>query len=107
MHVDRSANNPFYKKEYLPGYTGHVPKKNDLFGVTAGDANQILISPKGTDKFFSGDLVVKPSNNGQVKTQTAPNSARRDSRYSSWRTSSAGPDNRMKGVTNRFSQASL
>ena len=100
-------HNPFYKKEYLPGYTGHVPMKNDLFGVTAGDANKILISPKGTDQFFSGEIVVKPSNSGQVKTQTAPNSSRRDSRYSSWRTSSAGPEKRMLGVTNRYSQASL
>jgi len=31
-----------YKKLYLPGYSGHVPRKNDLFGITAGDANQIL-----------------------------------------------------------------
>lgn len=31
--------NPFYKKEYLPGYTGHVPFKNDFFGATAGDVN--------------------------------------------------------------------
>jgi hypothetical protein len=40
-----------YKKEYLPGYTGHVPKKNDIFGCTAGDINKIL-----TNKIY------KPSN---------------------------------------------
>ena len=33
-----------FKKEYLPGYTGHVPKKMEVFGVTAGDANRIIIS---------------------------------------------------------------
>ena len=58
--------NPFYRKEFLPGYTGHVPHKNDLFGVTEGDANKILISPKGKDKFFSGtctsSLVQRPTN---------------------------------------------
>ena len=31
-----------YKKEYLPGYTGHVPKKNEIFGCTAGDINRII-----------------------------------------------------------------
>lgn len=42
-----------YKKLYLPGYSGHVPRKNDLFGVTAGDANHILIKKRGADNFFS------------------------------------------------------
>lgn len=31
-----------YKKNYLPGYTGHVPQKNELFGCTAGDINKIV-----------------------------------------------------------------
>jgi len=31
-----------YKKEYLPGYTGHVPKKNEVYGCTAGDINKII-----------------------------------------------------------------
>ena len=31
-----------YQKEYLPGYTGHVPKKNDVYGCTAGDINKII-----------------------------------------------------------------
>ena len=25
-----------YAKEYLPGYTGHVPSKQERFGATAG-----------------------------------------------------------------------
>ena len=25
-----------FTKEYLPGYTGHVPTKSTLFGMTAG-----------------------------------------------------------------------
>lgn len=25
-----------YAKEYLPGYTGHVPSKNERFGASAG-----------------------------------------------------------------------
>ena len=31
-----------YQKEYLPGYTGHVPKKNEIYGCTAGDINKII-----------------------------------------------------------------
>jgi len=31
-----------YKKEYLPGYTGHVPKKNEIYGLTAGDINKLI-----------------------------------------------------------------
>ena len=31
-----------YNKEYLPGYTGHVPRKNDVYGCTSGDINKIL-----------------------------------------------------------------
>ena len=31
-----------YKKEFLPGYTGHVPEKTSLFGCTAGDINKIV-----------------------------------------------------------------
>jgi hypothetical protein len=50
-------NNPFYRKEYLPGYTGHVPFKNDLFGVTAGDANRILVSPKSKKEFYRGTYI--------------------------------------------------
>jgi hypothetical protein len=42
-----------YNKRYLPGYSGHVPRKNDLFGITAGDANKILIKNSGADRFFS------------------------------------------------------
>ena len=36
-----------YKKSYLPGYTGHVPQKNDVFGCTAGDINK-LVTKQGT-----------------------------------------------------------
>jgi hypothetical protein len=32
-----------FNKEYLPGYTGHVPTKNDMFGMTAGDINRQIV----------------------------------------------------------------
>jgi hypothetical protein len=31
-----------YNKNYLPGYTGHVPKKNEIYGCTSGDINRII-----------------------------------------------------------------
>lgn len=31
-----------YNKQYLPGYTGFVPRKNDVYGCTAGDINRII-----------------------------------------------------------------
>jgi hypothetical protein len=31
-----------YKKNFLPGYTGHVPKKTELFGCSAGDINALV-----------------------------------------------------------------
>lgn len=31
-----------YNKNYLPGYTGHVPIKNEIFGCTAGDINKLV-----------------------------------------------------------------
>lgn len=40
-----------FTKEYLPGYTGHVPGKNVIYGTTAGDINKIL-----------GGVLRKPSN---------------------------------------------
>lgn len=36
-----------FKKEYLPGYTGHVPTKNDMFGMTAGDINRRIVETGG------------------------------------------------------------
>ena len=31
-----------YDKEYLQGSTGHVPKKNEIFGCTAGDIDRLI-----------------------------------------------------------------
>lgn len=36
-----------FNKEYLPGYTGHVPSKNNLFGLTAGSINAAIIETDG------------------------------------------------------------
>lgn len=26
----------YYKKQYLPGYTGYIPQKYNTFGITVG-----------------------------------------------------------------------
>ena len=56
-----------YKKEYLPGYTGHVPKKNEIYGLTAGDINKIITK-----------IAYKPSNYDVDIAVGKPNFAKRD-----------------------------
>lgn len=41
-----------FSKEYLPGYTGFVPKKNDMFGMTAGDINRKIIDGGSSASLF-------------------------------------------------------
>ena len=36
-----------YTKEYLPGYTGHVPSKNERFGATAGQIKREILADSG------------------------------------------------------------
>ena len=36
-----------FEKEYLPGYTGFVPTKNDFFGMTAGEINKNVVKNGG------------------------------------------------------------
>ena len=37
------ANASNFKKEYLPGYTGHVPSKNERFGDTTGNTKRDIL----------------------------------------------------------------
>ena len=51
-----------YKKEYLPGYTGHAPKKNEVYGCTAGDINRIIMGAGSKPSNYDVDVAVgKPS----------------------------------------------
>jgi hypothetical protein len=55
-----------YKKEYLPGYTGHVPFKNDIYGCTAGDINKIITGQTEKASNYDVDAVVgKPASFAQ------------------------------------------
>lgn len=56
-----------YNKQYLPGYTGFVPRKNDVYGCTAGDINRIIT-----------ETGYKPSNYDVDVTQGKPQFAQRE-----------------------------
>jgi len=45
------------KKDFMTGYTGHVPKKQLIFGMTTGDTGRLLKDDKGTDKFYEGNHI--------------------------------------------------
>lgn len=47
-----------YKKEYLPGYTGHVPKKNEIYGCTSGDINKIITKQGYKPSNYDVDIAV-------------------------------------------------
>jgi len=41
------ATPSLYSKEYLPGYTGHVPSKNERFGSTIGQIKREILTDSG------------------------------------------------------------
>lgn len=51
-----------FRKEYLPGYTGHVPKKNEIFGCTSGDINRILTGKGYKPSNYDVDIAVSSQN---------------------------------------------
>lgn len=46
-----------FRKEYLPGYTGHVPKKMEIFGLTSGETNRIIVDH--SRKISQGNMSMK------------------------------------------------
>lgn len=53
-----------WAREYLPGYTGFVPLKNDLFGKTAGSINR-EINESGGNETNMGRIALKQTVVGQ------------------------------------------
>jgi len=41
-----------FKKEYMTGYTGHVPTKVDLFGATSGIIQRQILVTKGKSSVY-------------------------------------------------------
>jgi len=62
-HAPKNAR--MWAREYLPGYTGFVPVKNELFGKTAGTINR-EINESGGNEMNVGRIALKQSMMGQV-----------------------------------------
>lgn len=41
-----------FKKEYMTGYTGHVPTKADMFGASAGNIQRQILENKGRSQAY-------------------------------------------------------
>lgn len=68
-----TVDQPNYRKEYLPGYTGFVPKKNDIYGCTAGDINRIIMGNGDKPSNYDVDVAVgKPSFATRVNYSAPP-----------------------------------
>lgn len=65
----RPKNARIWAREYLPGYTGHVPLKNDLFGKTAGTINREICVAGGQEETM-GRIALKQSMMGTVDLPT-------------------------------------
>ena len=46
------------KKEYLPGYTGHVPKRKIVIGCTDGEINRQLMNRSNKFTNFTADNLI-------------------------------------------------
>jgi|TARA_B110000503_G_C6864694_1_gene296205 hypothetical protein len=59
-----STTNRTWAREYLPGYTGFVPTKNDFCGKTAGSINREICNAGGRqENIESMELTRHQSNN--------------------------------------------
>ena len=44
-----------FNKDYLPGYTGHIPYRKEIYGCTIGDINKIVMG-KQSNKVSNFDV---------------------------------------------------
>jgi hypothetical protein len=51
--MTRVATASDFKKEYMTGYTGHVPTKADLFGASAGNIQKEILANKGKSQVYN------------------------------------------------------
>lgn len=63
----------YYVREYIPGYTGHIPKKMDTFAMTAGEINRQLVLKGQTPEvipdqrlYYSHTPQAPPKHNGDL-----------------------------------------
>ena len=57
--------------DYLPGYTGHVPFKKEIYGCTLGDINRLVTGkPLMKTTNFDIDLNTNNNNNNEGASNT-------------------------------------
>lgn len=61
-----------YGKEYLPGYTGHVPSKNERFGATAGQIKREILADSGKHPILLETLKEKTETGRLYSTSFVP-----------------------------------
>lgn len=45
------------RKDYMTGYTGHVPNQKVVFGLTSGDTGRLLRTKDAMNLFYKGERV--------------------------------------------------
>ena len=50
MSISSAEMVQIYRRNYLPGYTGFVPTKNDFFAMTTGQINKEIIRNGGLQR---------------------------------------------------------
>ena len=91
-----------YKKEYLPGYTGHVPKKNEVYGCTAGDINKIITNTGYKPSNYDVDIAVGKPQYGKRDFYSNPPSQDQANQALMYTNGSKAGDNWLGGPTNNL-----
>jgi hypothetical protein len=50
----------FFKKDFTPGYTGHVPNRQDMHGVTSGEINRLVLFKKANKYPRAAGVPINP-----------------------------------------------
>ena len=80
---NHTAQHRGFSKEYLPGYTGHVPSKNNLFGLTAGSINQAIIETNGEAWDLAG-LTTSGAVTSRIYSEKAPRNKVNKEVFGNW-----------------------
>ena len=49
----------FFKWSFVAGYAGHVPRLNEMFGISTGKMVNLLNTENGVNNFHSGQTIEK------------------------------------------------
>ena len=71
------ATPSLFTKDYMPGYTGHVPTKVDRFGASQGQIKREILADKGSYKTML-DKIRMRNNRGRMHSQNKMPSLKQD-----------------------------